>query len=325
MGARLLPALAERGFAVVATDLSELPEDRRVHCVATAAVDLLDAAAMTALIRRHPPTQVLHLAALLSSAAERDPDLAHRVNVDGTLGLIRICRQELPTAPLFMFPSSIAVYGLPDPAAKAKQGAVGEWEWTIPAAVYGCNKLYCELLGALLSRGPGARLDFRAIRFPGLISAETLPTGGTTDYAPEMLHAAAQGKPYSCFVAATTRLPFMTMPDAVDALLALAGAPAERLTRRAYNVRGFSVTAAEIRDETLRHFPSARIEFDPVAARQAIVDSWPADIDDSAARRDWGFAPRHGFTEALADYLIPELRNRYKPTLADTAPRPPAR
>jgi nucleoside-diphosphate-sugar epimerase len=214
----------------------------------------------------------------------------------------------------FVFPSSIAVYGLPDRRAKDAAGAVREDEWNAPSGMYGCNKLYGELLGtywtgrALREGVPG--LDFRSIRFPGLISADTLPTGGTTDYAPEMIHAAARGEPYACFVRGDTRLPFMTMPDAVDAMLRLADAPAASLTTRVYNIGAFSPTAEEIRSAVLAHFPGARITFDPQPQRQAIVDSWPEDVDDSRARRDWGHAPAHELREALADYLIPALANR---------------
>jgi nucleoside-diphosphate-sugar epimerase len=144
-----------------------------------------------------------------------------------------------------------------------------------------------------------------------LISAETLPSGGTSDYAPEMIHAAAQGRAYSCFVSEETRIPFMTMPDAVEAFLKLSEAEASSLSTRVYNIRAFSPSAAEIRDAVLERFPEARIAFAPVAFRQEIVDSWPADIDDGRARRDWGHAPRHGLGEALRDYLLPALVKRY--------------
>jgi nucleoside-diphosphate-sugar epimerase len=170
------------------------------------------------------------------------------------------------------------------------------------------------LIGSYLSKardGGHPALDFRAIRFPGLISADTLPTGGTTDYAPEMIHAAAQNRPYSCFVAEESRLPFMTMPDGVRALLQLAEADASRLSTRVYNIKGFSASAGEIRQEVLRHFPNADIGFKPVPARQAIVDSWPADIDDSLARTDWGLSPEHGLKGAFGEYLAPALRKRY--------------
>jgi threonine 3-dehydrogenase len=313
LGRVLLPELARRGIEIVALDLTQLPRDLASLCRETVQMNILDVPSLQLLLRRHAPSYVYHLAALLSAHAERDPDLAHRVNVDGTLGLLKLCWRFDPGPVRFLFPSSIAVYGLPDVGVKRDQGALKEWQWTTPRGVYGCNKLYCELIGTYLSRRPpgsgeGDGLDFRSIRFPGLISAETLPSGGTTDYAPEMIHAAAKGEAYSCFVREDSRLPFMTMPDAVAALLQLAEVDAARLTTRVYNIRGFSCSAGEIRDEVLRFFPQAKVVFEPRAERQAIVDSWPADVDDGRARRDWGLAPRHGLAEAFGDYLVPALQ-----------------
>ena len=126
-----------------------------------------------------------------------------------------------------------------------------------------------------------------------------------------MIHAAAQGKPYACFVREDTRLPFMTMTDAVDAFLTLASTPETRLTHRVYNIRAFSLSAGELRDRLLEAFPDVRVTFEPDERRQAIVDSWPADVDDRPARKDWGLAPRHGLSEALDEYLLPALRARY--------------
>lgn len=318
MGHLLLPALEARGYDVVAFDLVDLEPSLARRCLETRRGSLLDAAMVEELFRRHEPDHVLHLAAVLSTKAEKDPMLAHEVNVNGTLELIRFaaetaarCRRDVT----FSFPSSIAVYGLPDARAKEAAGAVKETDWNFPTAAYGCNKLYCELFGSYLSersrRAGEPAVDFRAIRFPGLISAETLPSGGTSDYAPEMLHAAAQGKAYACFVREDTRLPFMTMPDAVDAMLRLAFAPVDSLTTRVYNIGAFHPSASEIRGEVLRHYPSARITFEPAPRRQAIVDSWPAAVDDSRARADWGHAPRHGLREAFSTYLVPALKTRY--------------
>jgi nucleoside-diphosphate-sugar epimerase len=126
-----------------------------------------------------------------------------------------------------------------------------------------------------------------------------------------MIHAAARGQGYVCFVAERTRLPFMTMPDGVEALQRLADADAERLSTRVYNIKGFSASAGEIRDETLRHFPDTHVRFDPLPDKQALVDGWPADVNDELARRDWGLAPRHDLRQALDAYLVPALRERY--------------
>ena len=210
-------------------------------------------------------------------------------------------------------------YGLPDLATKTTAGKVREDEWAHPTTMYGCNKLYCEQLGRYYARHykqlaaerASGRVDFRSVRFPGLISALTVPSGGTSDYAPEMMHAAARGEPYACFVRPDTRIPFMAMPDGVEALLQLASVPQESLTRTAYNVSAFNPSADEIRAVVARSFPDARITWDTDAKRQSIVDSWPADVDVSAARRDWGFAPRYDFETAFSDYLIPKIRKRY--------------
>jgi nucleoside-diphosphate-sugar epimerase len=186
--------------------------------------------------------------------------------------------------------------------------------------MYGCNKLYCEQLGRYYARfykqlaaePQSGRVDFRSVRFPGLISAMTVPSGGTSDYAPEMIHAAAKGEPYECFVRPDTRIPFMAMPDGVEALLRLAAAPRDGLTRTAYNLAAFNPSADEVRVEVLRAFPRADITWKTDTRRQGIVDSWPEDVDDSAARHDWGFAPRYNFESAFRDYLIPTIQARYR-------------
>lgn len=315
MGSLLLPALAARGHAIVALDLAELPATLGEHCVEALQLDLLDTPRLQSVFERVQPTHVFHLAAVLSSRAERDPRRAFRVNVEATLELLRLCQLLSGGPARFIFPSSIAVYGLPDRATKNAHPELAEWQWTCPIGQYGIHKLYCELEGTYLSRRPtvegGHRVDFRAIRFPGLISAETLPSGGTTDFAPEMIHAAARDEAYTCFVSAETRLPFMTMPDAVAALLALTEAEEARLTRRAYNIQGFSSSAEEILDEARRCFPRVRVRFESQPSRQAIVDSWPAGLDDQPARRDWGLSPRHGLRQALEEYLVPALERRY--------------
>jgi nucleoside-diphosphate-sugar epimerase len=140
----------------------------------------------------------------------------------------------------------------------------------------------------------------------------TVPSGGTSDFAPEMIHAAARGEPYACFVRPDTRIPFMVMPDAIDALVQLASVSGDRLTQTAYNLAAFNPTAEEICDVVAGAFPRAQIRWQVDAKRQRIVDSWPADVDDSAARRDWGFAPRYDFQRAFDDYLIPTIRERYQ-------------
>jgi len=210
---------------------------------------------------------------------------------------------------------------MPDLQTKQEVGKIREDQFTTPTTMYGINKLYCENLGQYYSRhykqlannaNPDELLDFRCLRFPGLISSETVPTGGTSDYGPEMLHAAAKGVSYNCFVRSDAKLPFMVMPDAVKSLISLKEAPRHDLTQTVYNVTSFSPTAQEIYDLTISAFPQADIQFVPDCHRQCIVDSWPADIDDSAAQRDWGWLPDYDFGRAFSEYLVPAIRARYQ-------------
>lgn len=265
---------------------------------------------------------VYHLAALLSTRSEFTPVTAHQVNVEGTLNLLEFSQREAEShgrPVLFLYPSSIAAYGLPGLAAKQRAGRVREDDYNTPSTMYGCNKLYCEQLGRYYARfykqlaaePPSNRVDFRSVRFPGLISAVTVPSGGTSDYAPEMIHAAAKGEPYTCFVRPDTRIPFMAMPDGVHALLTLAATPRERLTRTAYNLMAFNPSAEEMQAEVLRAFPDAVVTWKTDTKRQDIVDSWPEAVDDSTARTDWGFSPEYDFRTAFRDYLIPTIGARY--------------
>ena len=265
---------------------------------------------------------VFHLAALLSTRSEFTPVTAHHVNVEGTLNLLEFAQKqgESHGRPVtFIYPSSIAVYGLPDVATKQASGRVREDQFAHPTTMYGCNKLYCEELGRYYARHYKQlsvdlmpRVDFRAVRFPGLISATTMPSGGTSDYAPEMIHAAARGEAYACFVRPDTVIPFMAMPDAAVALRTLAAAPRARLTRTAYNVGAFSPTAAQIQETVRAAFPNAQISYKIDGKRQGIVDSWPADVDDSAARADWDYSPEYDFERAFREYLIPSIGNYYR-------------
>jgi len=283
--------------------------------------DILDQKLFSRLISEYDMGTIFHLAALLSTRAEFSPHLAHQVNVNGTLSLLQLAAdqsQQRDEPVKFIFPSSIATYGLPDLPTKQRNMYVREWEWNYPTTMYGCNKLYCEQLGTYygryfqqLARATPTMLDFRAVRFPGLISAYTVPAGGTSDYGPEMLHAAAQGKPYACFVREDTTIPFMAMPDAVSALLDLWKAPIENLERPVYNVTSFSLSAAEFRDQVLEAFPDAEVTFKPDIARQGIVDTWPANLSDSNARRDWGWNPQYAVKRAFHEYLIPNIVKRY--------------
>ncbi len=307
--------------SILTMDLKPLPEDLNAKVIHVQG-DILDTTLLERLVSEYEIETIFHLAALLSTRAEYTPATAHRVNVEGTMALLELAAQQSEwrgEAVKFIFPSSIAAFGMPDLKTKAQYERVREWEWNYPRTMYGANKLYCELLGQYyseyyrqLAAEQPTMLDFRSVRFPGLISAFTVPSGGTSDYGPEMLHAAAQGKPYACFVREDVRIPFMAMPDAIKALLDLAAAPRAALQRRVYNVTSFSLSAAEFREQVLRFFPDAQITFEPDIKRQNIVDSWPADLDDSAARRDWNWQPNYDVERCFAEYLVPNIRERYE-------------
>lgn len=308
--------------AIVTLDLTRLDATIASKVDREITGSILDRGLLERVLAEFQVELVFHLAALLSTRSEFTPVTAHQVNVEGTLNLLEFAQREAEShgkPVIFMYPSSIAVYGLPDLAAKTRAAKVKEDEWTHPTTMYGCNKLYCEQLGQYYARhykqlaavGSSGKVDFRCVRFPGLISAATVPSGGTSDYAPEMIHAAAKGEPYASFVRPDTRIPFMAMPDGVEALQQLALVASAQLTRTAYNVTAFNPSAEQIRDIVTDAFPGATVTWEKDLKRQGIVDSWPADVDDTAARRDWGFAPRFDLQRAFAEYLIPEIRKRY--------------
>ena len=326
IGHTLIDRLSEGNRPVVTLDLSPLAAGLagkvRQHYVGS----VLDQQLLDRILAEFEIDQVYHLAAVLSTRGEFAPMTAHKVNVEGTLMMLEFAQRQGEShgrAVTFLFPSSIAAYGVPSLAVKNALGPLPEDVHNTPTTMYGCNKLYGERLGAYYARNyrqlsadpVKARVDFRGLRFPGLISAVTTPSGGTSDYAPEMVHAAAAGKPYACFVRPDTRIPFMAMPDAVAAILKLAHAPRASLTRDTYNIGAFSPTAGEIRDEVLRAFPKAEITTAVDAKRQAILDTWPAEADDTAARRDWGHSPKYGFEAAFREYLIPTIRRQYAGTV----------
>jgi nucleoside-diphosphate-sugar epimerase len=323
IGHSLITQLSGAGDQVVTIDIAPLPKSLARLVVREFTGSVTDPVLLERVLAQFEVDCIFHLAALLSTRSEFTPVSAHQVNVDGTLNLLEFAQREGEShgrPVVFVYPSSIAVYGLPDLSTREQAGAVGEDQWNQPQTMYGCNKLYCEQLGRYYSRfykqlatDAVSRVDFRCVRFPGLISADTEPSGGTSDYVPEMLHAAARGRPYACFVRPDTRIPLMVMADAVDTLAKLAAVPRERLSRTAYNVMAFNPTADDIRSVVVRAFPGASITWAVDEKRQRILDSWPAAVDDRTARRDWLFAPHFGtWDKALDEYLLPRFRERYR-------------
>ena len=323
IGHGLITALHKKKAGdIITLDLNKL--DSRISRLASEELtgNILDANLIDQLNDEYEFITIYHLAALLSTRAEFSPRSAHNVNVGGTMNLLNLALEQGKSQgkPItFFFPSSIAVYGLKNRAEKQIAGTISENRFLNPVTMYGCNKLYCEHLGTYYSRHYqrlGAEehhcyIDFRSIRFPGIISSTTIPTGGTSDYIPEMLHTAARGETYKCFVEKDAKIPFMTMPDAVQAIQDIMAAPMKSLNQTVYNVRAFAPTADEFRDKVIEAFPQAQIEYEVNEKRQNMVDSWPADTDDSAARSDWRWNPQHDLETGMKEYLIPDIKQRY--------------
>lgn len=321
IGHGLIRYLAHEGLhKIVALDRS--PIDDYQKSVDFYKGDILDKNLIDELNRKYNFHTIFHLAAILSTGGEKEPLPAHRVNVEGSLNILNLADDQSnrnKASVVVVFPSTIAVYGFATPELRNSAGKIDEHRYLEPTTMYGINKLYIEHLGhyyatrfRIFEDNPSlTRLDFRCVRLPGIMSSESLPSGGTSDFGPEMIHAAAQGKPYECFVTPETRLPFIVMPDGVHSLISISRAPRRSLTKPVYNVGSFSITAAEIRSEVLKHFPNADITFKPNPKRLAIVNSWPLDVDDSAARKDWGWRPEFDRESSFKNYLIPGITRRY--------------
>jgi len=323
VGHGLVKEINSKGnYQILAIDIKPMDEFLAGRCMRFIQGDILDKNLLGRISSEYEIRTIYHLASILSTKAEYSPEIAHQINVEGTINLLRLAFdlsqwQGIPVK--FIFPSSIAVYGIPNIDVKNNEDKIKENEYCQPITMYGINKLYCEHLGRYYSLHyhqlskdrPRNTIDFRCIRFPGLISADTIPSGGTSDYGPEMLHSAAQNRPYQCFVRPDTRIPFMVMPDAVRAMILLEKAKKENLTQLIYNVTSFSPSASEIWEMVKMGFSNAEISYAVNPSRQKIVDSWPADVDDESARRDWGWNPDYGLERAFINYLIPAVKSKY--------------
>ena len=298
VGLDLLRILQARGDEVHASDVAPVHADAgaEVRGLTWHRLDVTAAAEVHALVGALRPEAVFHLAAILSARGEADPQRTYAVNQGGTVNVLEACRQH--GVRQVIFTSTIAAFGPPLPDLVPDDVALH------PTTMYGVTKVAGELLGDYYFHRYG--LDFRAVRFPGLISA-VLPGGGTSDYAPLMYYEALRVGRYAAFCRPDATIPLMYMPDGLRALVELSQAPRERLSRSVYNIAAFSPTAREIADEVMRVVPGADISFKPDPARQAILDSWPKALDDSLARRDWGWTPCFDLAAMSAD-LLPKLR-----------------
>ena len=311
MGFGLIKDLSSKyeNLNILAIDLVE-PSDNIKRTVSRfIKTDITDAGQIDKVVSSGSFDTIYHLAAILSTHAARNMALAHDVNVNGTLNLLNAAIKNLNNDRLtkFFFPSSIAVYNT---IGIKNYQPVTESQYCNPETLYGAHKLYCEQIGNILSKDK--KIDFRSIRFPGIISADTTPIGGTSDYGPEMLHAAINGEAYECFVESESQIPFMTMPDAVQSISMLIQEKKEHLKRTVYNVRGFAPKAIDFENEILKSFPEFRVSYVPNIDRQRMVDGWPNDVDDSAAKDDWKWQASHDLSLAFSKYLISQTQKLYK-------------
>lgn len=251
--------------------------------------------------------EIYHLAAILSTRAELSPRIAHDVNVNGTINMLELALKQSKSQNKkikFFFPSSIAVYGVND-----KQQICSESDYLNPMTVYGANKLYAEKLGIYYSQYYDQLsdnkyfIDFRSLRFPGLISASTIPSGGTSDFIPEMWHSIKNENSYECFVNEKSRLPFLAMPDAIKAINQMMSSKSEKIQSRIYNVTSFNPSVSDFFQLMIELYPTAKISYNINEVRQKIVDSWPSNIDDSLAKDEWGWAPDYNLKKTINEYL----------------------
>ena len=275
---------------VIATDIKTDPTFECRQQV----LDVMNRTELGDFIKKEGITQVYLLAALLSATAEKNPDYAWRLNMEGLFNVLDLAKEKVINK--VYWPSSIAVFGPNTPKWDTPQNTVIE-----PNTVYGIGKLAGERWCEYYNQKHG--VDVRSLRYPGLIGYKSAPGGGTTDYAVHIFHEALKNGAYTCFLSAETALPMMYMPDAIRATLEIMHAPAEQIKiRSSYNLAGCTFTPTEIANEIKKHISDFKISYDP-DFRQKIADSWPASIDDTSARADWGWKHEFGLSEMVKDML----------------------
>ena len=277
---------------VIATDI-KLPSDDFIKSGPFYQLDVLDFPKLLEIIKKHNVKQIYLLAALLSAVAEQKMKAAWKLNMESLIGLLEITRDE--KLKLF-WPSSIAVFGPSTPRENTPQFTITE-----PTTVYGISKLagerWCEYYFKKFN------VDVRSIRYPGLISYKTEAGGGTTDYAVEIFHEAVQNRQYESFLSKDTFLPMMYMRDALRATISLMNSePDTKTIRSSYNVASMSFSPQQLADEIIKHIPDFKITYKP-DVRQQYADSWPKSIDDSFARKDWGWKPEFNIATMTEDML----------------------
>ncbi len=296
----LIPALAERGYEIIATDIRPPPEDE-LEFAEFQILDVTDSQKVDSLIGKFSVDAIIHNASILSAKGEQDPLLALNVNFRGLENVLLAAKKH--RVKKVLIPSSIAAFGPQTPKDHTPNDTIMR-----PTTIYGISKVYVELLGEYFHSKYG--LDFRSLRYPGVISAKTKPGGGTTDWAVEIFYEGIETGSYTCFVKKDTIMPMMAMPDCINATIQLFEAPEENLIHRSFNVAGVSFTPEMLETELKRHIPDLQVEYKP-DFRQLIADSWPRSIDDSVAREEWGWKHEYDLPK-LVDYMFSDLSMKLK-------------
>jgi nucleoside-diphosphate-sugar epimerase len=282
------------GDNVVAIGHTKKPSDKLLKSGPFEIVDLNEKADLKKAVKRHDIDTIYHLAAILSATGEQNPQLAWKVNMDSLFNVLEIAREH-ELARVF-WPSSIAVFSPPAPRVNTPQETI-----LIPGTMYGVTKVAGELLCNYYFHRFG--VDVRSVRYPGIISSEVLPGGGTTDYAVAIFYEAIKNNRYTCFVREDTVLPMMYMPDCIKATMDLMEADPIRIKRHdSYNLAGMSFSAGELAAEIRKYIPEFKCEYRP-DFRQTIADSWPMSVDDSVARKEWGWKPRYDLAAMTKDMM----------------------
>ncbi len=304
IGSELTMALREKfgNDNVVASGRKTKPSKTVLDSGPFEYVNITDKETLESIIKTYDIDTIYNMAAILSAVGEDKPHLCWHVNINGLLNILDLA-VDYDMTRVFV-PSSIAVFGPETPKENTPQETILK-----PTTMYGVSKVSGELLGDYYFKK--FNLDVRGVRYPGIISNETLPGGGTTDYAVEIFYEAIQNKKYSCFVKEDTMLPMMYMPDCIKATLDLMDADVASLKHHSdFNVTGMSFTAKDLADEIKKHIPSFTCTYEP-DFRQQIADSWPQTIDDSAAREEWNWEPEYDLSKMTED-MIEVLSEKHK-------------
>lgn len=255
-------------------------------------LDITDIERLRYIVNKHEITEVYHLAAILSAKGEEDPLWTWDLNMQGLFNVLEIAKEKFIDK--VFYPSSIAVFGKQSKLNKSPQSSI-----TDPSTVYGISKVAGEYWCQYYHNRYG--VDVRSLRYPGLIGYQTLPGGGTTDYAVDIFHYAIKGKEYPCFLKEDSRLPMMYLEDAMRATIEIMETEPEKIKiRTSYNLSSLSFTPAELAAEIIKHKPDFKIYYSP-DSRQAIADSWPNDVDDTQAMIDWGWQAKFTLKNMVTD------------------------